>query len=519
MPAPEWGPFTTVKVLLRAWTAAAAAATARGPTCLRGSEENAMVADVVMRSLVDCILSRRPWPGRWTDLAADVWRQASLFWEVAATAVAGLAQMLDIDAHVGGSGGGGGGPPGVVAALAGGALPFLEWLLRRTVSEVVNVPKVGHAAVAERLLRDLEQLLQRAGPEIAKAPKVGHAAVAERLLRDLTRDGEALGPARTLMSLLAYGDGLQAAAFVALVTKHLRRALRLGARTFRGIALRLATSVLDAAVNPAVFNGAGVPAQRAETLGLVLSVAVGEWLPMLSSLLQQNVVMFAALASLHIQVGWSSCFRKVMDSAACAGVLSSSCSDDGWRRDAITQAGLVPLVGAAMQVLRVLERRPSRGEDERFVADSAARLACTAPDEVLRAHGDFAWRPEAVRVLAQTSESFGPRAGPIILCLLAAHLEAGSPAFESTLPQLQPSTKPASLLQTLSPLLVPPAEARRRLGLPPACASPACVNLAGESEVVLKRQKCGGCGRVEYCCKECQWEDWKAGHKAACGGP
>ncbi|KAG2498128.1 hypothetical protein HYH03_003886 [Edaphochlamys debaryana] len=479
MPAPAWGPFATVKVLLRAWTAAAAAATARRPSCLRGSEENAMVADVKMRSLVDCILSRRPWPGRWTDLAADVCRQASLFWEVAATAVAGLAQMLDIDAHVGSSEGGGGGPPGVVAALAGGALPFLERLLRRTVSEVVDVPKVGHAAVAEQLLQDLEQLLQRAGPEIAEAPK--------------------------------------AAAFVASVTKHLRRALRLGARTFGGIALRLATSVLDAAVNPAVFNGAGVPAQRAETLGLVLSIAVGEWLPILSSLQRQNVVLFTALASLRAEAGWCTCFRIIMDSAMCAGLLSSSCSGGGWRLDAIRQAGLVPLVGAAMQVYRVLERSARCSEDS--IADTAAHLACAVPDEVLRAQGDFAWRPEAVRALARESESFGPRAGPIILCLLAAHLEAGSPAFESTLPQLQPSTKPASLLQTLSPLLVPPAEARRRLGLPPACASPACVNLAGDSEVALKRQKCGGCGRVEYCCKECQREDWKAGHKAACGGP
>ena len=31
-------------------------------------------------------------------------------------------------------------------------------------------------------------------------------------------------------------------------------------------------------------------------------------------------------------------------------------------------------------------------------------------------------------------------------------------------------------------------------------------------------QRCGGCRAVFYCGRECQWQDWRAGHKAACSG-
>ncbi|KAG2489054.1 hypothetical protein HYH03_012490 [Edaphochlamys debaryana] len=59
------------------------------------------------------------------------------------------------------------------------------------------------------------------------------------------------------------------------------------------------------------------------------------------------------------------------------------------------------------------------------------------------------------------------------------------------------------------------AEARALL---PACANPACANLAGDSEAGLRLQRCAGCQAVSYCCKECQTAHWRAGHKAACGG-
>ncbi|KAG2490440.1 hypothetical protein HYH03_011076 [Edaphochlamys debaryana] len=433
------------------------------------------VAAVVMCSLVDGILSRRPWPGCWAELAADVWRQVaacmpvecrSIAWEAVAVPVAGLAQMLDVDADASGSHCGGGGPPGMAAALAGGALPFLERLLRRSGSMLPRTPQ-----------------------------EAGQAARAERLLRALIREGKHLGLERTVMSLLAYGDGLQAAAFMASVTKQRQRTaalLSLGSPGYIGF--WLATGVLAAAIDAKVFDGAAVLAQRTErteTWALVLSIAVGEWLPALSSLLWLRLLE-SARACVATQQAWGTSFRIVMVTSMCAGFLSPSRSGDGWRRDAIRQAGLVPLVGAAMQVFP----GPSCGMEESSVADWAVQLACAAPDEVLRAHGDLAWRPEAVRALAQESESSGARLEPVVLCRLAQHLEAGLPEFKGRVLAQPPDPRLPNLLPALSPLLVPPAEARRRLGLPPACANPACVNLAGDSEIALQRQKCGGLAKL-----------------------
>lgn len=39
---------------------------------------------------------------------------------------------------------------------------------------------------------------------------------------------------------------------------------------------------------------------------------------------------------------------------------------------------------------------------------------------------------------------------------------------------------------------------------------------AAEAETV-KLKKCSQCQRVAYCSKECQVQDWKAGHKTVCG--
>ncbi|KAG2484184.1 hypothetical protein HYH03_016996 [Edaphochlamys debaryana] len=60
----------------------------------------------------------------------------------------------------------------------------------------------------------------------------------------------------------------------------------------------------------------------------------------------------------------------------------------------------------------------------------------------------------------------------------------------------------------LAALMVEPGEARRRLGVS-ACANPACRSLAGESEAGLRLQQCGRCGRVSYCCRECQMAHWR----------
>jgi hypothetical protein len=40
------------------------------------------------------------------------------------------------------------------------------------------------------------------------------------------------------------------------------------------------------------------------------------------------------------------------------------------------------------------------------------------------------------------------------------------------------------------------------------CAFLGCINLRGCSEGRLRGQRCGGCGAVRYCSRECQLADW-----------
>ena len=45
-----------------------------------------------------------------------------------------------------------------------------------------------------------------------------------------------------------------------------------------------------------------------------------------------------------------------------------------------------------------------------------------------------------------------------------------------------------------------------------------CCTTCGAPRGPKAVRKCEGCRRATYCSRECQLEDWKAGHKAVCGG-
>ena len=49
------------------------------------------------------------------------------------------------------------------------------------------------------------------------------------------------------------------------------------------------------------------------------------------------------------------------------------------------------------------------------------------------------------------------------------------------------------------------------------CFNPACTNLKGPSELVLKTFACGGGCGVRYCSPECQAQGWRDGHRLSCG--
>ncbi|KAG2425784.1 hypothetical protein HXX76_013409 [Chlamydomonas incerta] len=81
-----------------------------------------------------------------------------------------------------------------------------------------------------------------------------------------------------------------------------------------------------------------------------------------------------------------------------------------------------------------------------------------------------------------------------------------------------------SCARRVAALLPPPPLAAELLGLPPSalegCSNGACVRLPGDSAAgAPSLQRCGGrCGgAVAYCCKACQVEHWRAGHKEECG--
>ncbi|KXZ50025.1 hypothetical protein GPECTOR_18g178 [Gonium pectorale] len=119
------------------------------------------------------------------------------------------------------------------------------------------------------------------------------------------------------------------------------------------------------------------------------------------------------------------------------------------------------------------------------------------------------WRPELVREAATQLRSFGDHNAAMIAEDLAAYLVQGDggtcEALQAGLREIWP----------LAAALPPPVEARRLL--PGRCANPACVNLEGDSEADLTLKSCAGCGAVGYCCRPCQLEHWRAGHKEACG--
>ncbi|KAG2430874.1 hypothetical protein HXX76_009848 [Chlamydomonas incerta] len=69
-------------------------------------------------------------------------------------------------------------------------------------------------------------------------------------------------------------------------------------------------------------------------------------------------------------------------------------------------------------------------------------------------------------------------------------------------------------------VMQPLSEARAQLQLPRPCSNSACVAMEGDCEAEVQLKACGGAcgGAVAYCCRACQLEDWRAGHKTACGG-
>ncbi|KAG2486372.1 hypothetical protein HYH03_014952 [Edaphochlamys debaryana] len=435
-------------------------------------------------------------------------------------------------------------PPPVAAALAGGALPFLERLLRR------------------------------AGDE----PQGLEAGV-------LTHMGRAgTGSFADVIPLLVYGEPLQAAALVATVTKLLRRTQAealLGGEEPRGdeVGPLAAVGLLTAVLSVDLPVGESCPSALSR-LAQVLSLALPEWLPELSRLVRQaaaldqaawaegqrregrrqpgaggdtaavqapdalcsslNVLMNACSAIAVAIAGPSTDAATSADGRRCGGAASGSsgggaasgCSSGlGWPPAGLAEA---EVVGAALGLLQRCAPDPGAWPFLYLGTGlGVARLAETRPEKVraLSASGSaFAWQAEAVRAVAEvlgSKENLERLTEPGVVEPLVRRLEAWAAGEDGSRGPGDMQGAGGELVRsffwgcwldgTVAQQLVPPAEARRRLGLP-ACSNPACANLAGDSEAGLRLQQCGRCGRASYCCRDCQTAHWRSGHKEACGG-
>ncbi|KAG2494707.1 hypothetical protein HYH03_007221 [Edaphochlamys debaryana] len=151
------------------------------------------------------------------------------------------------------------------------------------------------------------------------------------------------------------------------------------------------------------------------------------------------------------------------------------------------------------------------------------RAACTAdrgpqgrPGEAAEAGAGpgparSSWRPEVLRLLArrlEVPELASTGLSPEVAALAAA-LEAGGELAGA-------GSIGGSAQAAMAAAEVPAALAWSRSHWVWACANTACVNVTGDRELGLKVQQCGRCGRVSYCCRECQLAHWRAGHKEAC---
>ncbi|KXZ41075.1 hypothetical protein GPECTOR_842g80 [Gonium pectorale] len=430
----------------------------------------------------------------------------------------------------------------------------------------VEPPPLIAAALDGGMLRCQELLLRRAG----KAPR-GQEASAVRY------QATGLGVWRYLAPLLAYGEPRQAAALVATLRKLLRtcdpRVLPLPWEwehvTSQCIAA-VACGVLGVAGGEGRLASlpVGGPSPAGQQLLRLLSFAACEWLPELSRLVHQALLLpgtrWHTPISLDLLLKWmpllaGRCMAQSQGPVDTdppeeeAGGGDAAADAGGWRALLLEEMGAVTLLGAALELpgrAVELEVTDDPAFQVRLVAACSAVAAIVSPACGLReqqaagpagpgpggntpsaagghvrarsavcsrgatavaatAPPPLPWRPEALRAVAAHLQCYGEDESAREAEGLAAWLEHGCVGS----PPLPPLPGPGSPLAALPA----PAEVRS-LSLLRTCANPACANLEGDSEADLKLLSCGGCGEVGYCCRPCQTAHWRAGHKGECAG-
>ncbi|KAG2486432.1 hypothetical protein HYH03_014879 [Edaphochlamys debaryana] len=431
--------------------------------------------------------------------------------------------------------------PDVVAALAGGALPTLERLIRNGVVRLYGID----GAVLRDVLAEIR---------CYALPQLG--------------------------SLLAYGDLRQVGALVATVAKALRFAQLRWAQDPRllaaiasgggggggGVAaddpfpdslIRVVVSLLcHGAASLTRFGEARIGRAQLTAperqLADVLAAAAAAWLPPLQRLGERGTAEASWIAALTaarwIPLAAAAATPAAPAPAAAAAAAAAAtasavpagqAADGGWRRWLLGDLAAVPRLG--VMLARLEPDAVGQGPmGEETVVRACVALAAACPAEVAgggegggggAAQGP-AWcaaalHPIATRLRRDGGEEEAAGAEALRGLLLrwsgraggcggggrAGHGRSRAGGGGAGAGGTSAAAQAAAALAAQLAAWGPPAQAAAAL-LPPSpsaalqllggCANPACANLEGDSEAGLRLQRCGRCGAASYCCRECR---------------
>ncbi|KAG2487089.1 hypothetical protein HYH03_014333 [Edaphochlamys debaryana] len=226
------------------------------------------------------------------------------------------------------------------------------------------------------------------------------------------------------------------------------------------------------------------------------------------------------LASLPAALGAAEWQHKMIEPAA-------------WRSFLAERVAVVPMLGVPLRLLEVLGTEPlpkSKVSALKALGEACCIVATAFAEEVMPRPGGavgtclyWPWPPQALRLLTQHLEAGAAATaaadgddGPVRDPPVGERVRALAAALERRdiegVRELQISADLRAFTDVQ--VLLGVARLSEVRALLPACANPACANLAGDSEAALKLQQCGRCGRASYCCRDCQMAHWRAGHKA-----
>lgn len=319
-------------------------------------------------------------------------------------------------------------------------------------------------AVAEQAMAAREQLMQEQAPSLVGAGDGSGAAAAAAAGSKEGAPGAPAGHSSTTATTLTPGD--EAAAYTSwrhLLLSELRAQRLLTSMLVQGAKGRLPPDAADAAVDAlAALCGALPCTDLAGELA-----AGGPILPGFDLIKYPLVVAHTILTEAY----------------------------DGAEQEAAALAA----AGAAGQAVQEGPWRFAGGRPQRAWAVSPAALR--ARDLLSVTSGFRPVRPLHPPRLQGTGVALPLPPEVAGLAEACAHLRCPFP----------PPVSPAAAAATSSAVVAPggdgghPAEPREQQGQPP------------QGQPSRAMQACDACRKVQYCCKECQRDDWKYRHKAKCG--